>query len=153
FEMLNAGPGARCDDRATPPAGADPTRAAADALRARGLARGRTGIEARPLPPADFQTPKAAPPGADLAAADDAPPAAKAAKGPAEIAAPREAGRPTTPGMEAAPTAAAPGRPDNDVAAAAHAAMARAGSEPVRIEPIVSAGRRAGVPHSPFHRT
>jgi Xaa-Pro dipeptidase len=153
FEMLNARVGVWCDDRVSFPVGGDVIGAVAEALRARGLAGGPIGVEIQSLPMAQYRALQMALPDTALVAADDLVPEIKVVKSAAEIAYLREAGRLSTLGMEAALAAAAPGRTDNDLAAAAHNLMVRGGSEFPCIEPIVSAGARAGVPHSTFRRT
>jgi Xaa-Pro dipeptidase len=54
--------------------------------------------------------------------------------------------------MAAALAAVAEGATDNDVAAAASDAVIRAGAEHFAIVPIVTAGRRSGIPHTTFRR-
>ena len=78
----------------------------------------------------------------------------RAVKSPAEIAYVREAARFTDIGMQAALDAIAPGRTDNEVAAAAYQAMVNAGSEYVSIQPLVYTGHVAGMLHvMPRRRT
>jgi Xaa-Pro aminopeptidase len=65
----------------------------------------------------------------------------------------REAGRLTWIGVEAMIGAARPGATDNDVIAAAMAAMTAAGSELLSIDPMVMSGERCGwMPHLPYKR-
>jgi Xaa-Pro aminopeptidase len=73
-------------------------------------------------------------------------------KSPREIACHREAARITWAGIQAGLAAVAPGRTDNDVAAAAYDAMVRAGAEFLTIQPIVVSGRRVGWMHTHFRR-
>jgi len=73
-------------------------------------------------------------------------------KSPAEIEHLRQAGRITAMGLDAAIQAIAPGKSDNDVAAAAHEAMIRGGSEYLSIEPIVTTGHRSGLIHANHKR-
>jgi len=70
----------------------------------------------------------------------------------AELDMMREAARLTDLGMQAAVETARPGATDNDVAAAAFSAMTRAGSEWLSRDPIVTSGRRSGIPHSCYSR-
>jgi Xaa-Pro aminopeptidase len=91
-------------------------------------------------------------PAARLLPAGEILPVVKTRKSEAEIAYLREAGRLSTLGMEAALHACHAGSTDNDVAAAAYAAMVRGGSEFMCIEPIVTVGERAGIPHTSFRR-
>ena len=69
-----------------------------------------------------------------------------------EVARMRRSAEWTALGMRAAIDACAVGATENDVAAAAMAAMVRAGSEYFPIDPIVTSGYRAGVPHTTFER-
>jgi len=73
-------------------------------------------------------------------------------KSPAELDYARRACQIADKGVEAAFAAAAVGRTDNDVAAAAAAALFGAGSEYMCHSPIVSAGRRASIPHATHKR-
>lgn len=66
----------------------------------------------------------------------------------AELSAMRAAGAYTAAGLDAAVAAVAPGRTDNDLAAAIYQATIAAGSEVMPIDPMVVHGRRAG--HMPF---
>ncbi len=69
-----------------------------------------------------------------------------------EIERMRAAARLTALGMRAAQQACLPGANENDVAAAAMEAMVRAGSEYFPLDPIVTSGYRAGIPHTTFER-
>ena len=73
-------------------------------------------------------------------------------KSPAELAHLREAARITRAGMRAAIETIAPGKSENDVAAAAAQVMIEAGSEFFSIDPIVNAGHRTGYFHTTFKR-
>ena len=64
----------------------------------------------------------------------------------------REAARWTSAGMAAAMASVAEGRTDNEVAAEAYLAMIRAGSEYMCYAPIVTTGKRSGIPHSTHRR-
>lgn len=79
-------------------------------------------------------------------------PRVMAVKSHAEIKYLHEAGRITTAGMKAAIAEVAEGKTDNDIAAAASDVLIREGSEYQCYQPIVTVGRRAGIPHSTFHR-
>jgi Xaa-Pro aminopeptidase len=70
-----------------------------------------------------------------------------------ELAAMREAARISSLGMHAALDTVRLGATDNDVAAAAMAEVVRAGGEHFAIVPIVTSGRRSGIPHTTFRRT
>ena len=56
-------------------------------------------------------------------------------------------------GMRAGLAAVRPGASDNDLVAAMMEAAIRAGSEYMGMEPLVSTGRRTGVPHGTWRRT
>lgn len=79
-------------------------------------------------------------------------PAVAAIKSPAEIAHHRTAARISSAAMQAAIAAVREGATDNDIAAVAAERMLRAGSEYFCYQPIVTVGRRSGVPHSTFRR-
>jgi Xaa-Pro dipeptidase len=64
----------------------------------------------------------------------------------------RQAARYTEAGMRAGIEAVRAGSTDNDVAAAAAAAIFRSGSEGMSIAPIVTSGYRSGVAHTTFAR-
>jgi Xaa-Pro dipeptidase len=153
FEMLNARLASWCEQRATFPVGADPLEATCRALRERGLAGRRLGVETGVLTAAQYQALHEQLPKAEFVESGDLLPQLKVIKSPAEAAYLREAGVLTTQGMAAALAEVAASRTENDVAAAASEAIVRGGSEFPCIEPIVTAGARSGVPHSTFHRT
>jgi Xaa-Pro dipeptidase len=69
-----------------------------------------------------------------------------------EVARMRQSAQWTALGIRAAIDACRVGATENDVAAAAMAAMVKAGSEYFPIDPIVTSGFRAGVPHTTFER-
>ncbi|MDQ7829743.1 MAG: Xaa-Pro peptidase family protein [Armatimonadota bacterium] len=73
-------------------------------------------------------------------------------KSPREVEHMRRAARMTEAGMRAGLEACRPGATENDVAAAAMAALARAGSEYFPCDPIITSGYRAGIPHTSFER-
>jgi Xaa-Pro dipeptidase len=73
-------------------------------------------------------------------------------KSPLEIEHMRRAARMTEAGMRAGLEACRAGAMENDVAAAAMAALVRAGSEYFPCDPIVTSGYRAGIPHTSFER-
>jgi Xaa-Pro dipeptidase len=76
----------------------------------------------------------------------------RAVKSPPELAAIRRAGVYAQAGMAAALDACRAGASENDIAAAMMAAAIRAGSEAMAMEPLVSSGPRAGVPHATWRR-
>lgn len=124
-------------------------------LERQGLANKKLGIEIGPLtsmPPADYLRLKGILPQAALVDASNLVPWVRAIKSPAEIAYHRDAGRISSAGTQAAIDAARAGVTDNDVAAAAAERLYKEGSEYMCYQPIVTTGRRSGVPHSTFHR-
>jgi Xaa-Pro dipeptidase len=154
FEMLNARITAWTEDRVTfPVRGGDAIEATCAALRKRGLAKQRIGIQPSALTEERYHRIRKLLPGADLTDADDLMFPLKAVKSPAEIAYLRTAGRLTAEAMYAAIAEIAPGKTDNDVAARAYDVIARGGSEYMCIDPIVTVGERSGVPHTSFRRT
>ena len=75
-------------------------------------------------------------------------------KSPAEISYMRRAGEMSYIGLQAAIAEIAPGKTDNDLAAAAYAALVSAGSELMCIDPMILTGYRSGWgPHSMYKRT
>lgn len=76
----------------------------------------------------------------------------RAVKSEAELNYMRKAGIYTDIGVVAAENAVASGRTENDVAAAAFAALTAAGSEYTQLQPIVTSGWRSGIPHTTFQR-
>ena len=74
-------------------------------------------------------------------------------KTPADIACMRKAGELTWKGLQAAISVIAPGKTDNEVIAAAYAAMISAGSELMSIDPMIMTGHRTGwAPHAMYKR-
>jgi Xaa-Pro dipeptidase len=73
-------------------------------------------------------------------------------KSPLELEMLEEAARITDTGMRAGLEAIRPGASENDLVAAMMAASIQAGSEYMGMEPLVSSGPRAGVPHSTWRR-
>jgi Xaa-Pro aminopeptidase len=152
FEMLNAQLSSWCEKRETFPVGADPIETTCRALREYARGKGRLGVQLRQLTADQYRALRECLPELELVAADDLVAELKVIKSPAEIAYLREAARLTTRGMEVALAEAGPGKAENDLAAAASEVMIRGGSEFMCIDPIVTAGRRSGVPHSTFRR-
>lgn len=98
--------------------------------------------------PATVAAVRAALPGREWVDATLLIPGERLIKSDAELAAMRTAGAYTAAGLEAAVAAVAPGRTDNDLAAAIYQATIAAGSEVMPIDPMIVHGRRAG--HMPF---
>lgn len=112
------------------------------------------GLESRQreLTPYAYATICSAFPNAIMADASDIVFHLRAVKSPAEIAYMRKAGAYSVAGLLAAEAAIQEGVMDNEVAAAASAAMIRAGSEYFSIDPIIRAGDWHAVVHSSFRR-
>lgn len=152
FEMLNSRLSSWLTGGHTFPVGADPIVATCQVVQEHGFARGRIGVQLNALTAAQYRSLQEQLAEAELVAADDLLPKIKAIKSPAEIAYLRESARVSTLGVEAARAEAAVGKTENDLAAAALAAMVRGGSEFMCIDPFVTSGPRSGVPHSTFQR-
>ena len=76
----------------------------------------------------------------------------RAVKSPAELEAIRHAASYAQAGIVAAIAACRDGATENDVTAAMMAAAITAGSEAMAMEPLVSSGPRAGIPHATWRR-
>ncbi len=127
---------------------------AAGMLADRGVSRGRIGIDGAVWgATASFYAGLAhALPWAELVDSTDLLIELKRRKSAAEIAHIRSAARATQAAVEAATSTAAAGVSDGEVAGAAFAAMARAGSEYPCLSPIVTSGRRSGMLHTTHKR-
>ena len=135
----------------------DPARVLARILLEQGLGRARIGVEKRVARAAClsvhvYESLRAALPEATLRDASGLPERVKLVKSPQEVAYLRQAASFTDAGMRAALAAAAEGRSDNDVAAAAYQGMIGAGSEFLSIPAIVNCGRYSGISHSTHKR-
>ena len=133
---------------------ADPVEALVDLLRARGLAGGRVGIETGygALTVAQADRLRQQLPRVHWVDASGTIEAIRAVKSEEELQAMRQAARISSAGMRAAIAAVSVGATDNDVAAAAAAAVLHQGGEHFSIVPIVTSGRRSGIPHTSFRR-
>jgi Xaa-Pro dipeptidase len=127
---------------------------AARTLRDRGLARGRIGLEedALFLPVRAYRALESGVPDARIVDAERLVEAIRAVKSPAEIGYIRRAARAAEAGVRAALAAVAPGRTENDVAAAMYGAMLSAGSEYAGAPGFVAAGPRSAVGHATWER-
>src|SRR5437867_5215534 len=139
-----------------PPAG-EAGEVLAGRLADQGLQRARIGVEKRVARAAclsvhTYETLRAALPEAELVDASGLPERVKLVKSPREISYLRKAAAFTDAGIRAALGAAAEGRTDNDVAAAAYHAMMSAGSEFLSIPAIINAGAYTGISHSTHKR-
>lgn len=154
FEMHNASVTAWTDDRTGYGLTKDPIQATAGFLHDRGLADARLAIEeaARILSPRDCRRLCESLPGVAWQDAGEILREVRLIKSPAEIDMIRRAGHATSAGIRAALAAAAVGKTDNDMAAAACEAVLSAGSEYMCIDPIVTVGRRSGIPHTSHRR-
>jgi Xaa-Pro dipeptidase len=131
-----------------------PMQAVCDVLAELGAASGRVGLELRSMGVAarKYESLAGMLPEAELIDATGLVEAVKVIKTPLEVAHLRRSAAITDLGMQAAIGAVAEGSTDNDVAAAAYAAMISAGSEYLSLAPIVTVGRRAGIIHSTHRR-
>ena len=128
--------------------GVEPIGFMAGDLRRRGLGKGRTGIDTGSTH-TSFDVVQ------NLLDALDARPCkgivetVRLVKSPRELARVREAAAITDAGSRAALDAVEEGASDGEIAAAAQAALAAAGSEFCSLEAIICVGWRASAPHSP----
>ncbi|HZU16721.1 MAG TPA: Xaa-Pro peptidase family protein, partial [Candidatus Dormibacteraeota bacterium] len=132
----------------------DPLEVTAAMLREHGLERARIGVDERSpfLSVHAYRRLRQLLPEATLADGSGAVERARRIKSRLEIDCFRRAARYTHAGMRAALDAVGEGVHDNEVAAAAAAAMYRAGSEYVASGPTVTAGHRSGIAHTTFAR-
>ena len=155
FESHNASLDSWVEDVRTYGVMADPVNAIAEVLRERGLGSGVIGIEtgygAQTI--GQLARLQALLPSARFVPADGTIERLRAVKSSEELDALREAARISSIGMRAALDAVTPRGTDNDVAAAAMASVVSAGGEHFAIVPIVTSGRRSGIPHTTFRRT
>jgi Xaa-Pro dipeptidase len=154
FESHNAAIDAWVRDVRTYEVMADPIEALVALVRERGLGRARIGIETGygSLTVAQVDALRRRLPDVRWVDASGLIEAIRAVKSADELAALREAARISSAGMRAAIGAVHPGVTDNDVAAAAVSTVIAEGGEHFSIVPIVTAGRRSGVPHTSFRR-
>mgnify|MGYP001217774205 CR=1 FL=1 len=126
----------------------------ASLLERLGLDNGRIGVETKSWAVTAYlhKALEQALPVAKLIDASGLVEAIKVVKSETEIKYIREAGRITDLGVSAAIDAAAPGRTDNDVAAAAYEAMIGGGSEFMSVGICVLSGRRSGIIHASHKR-
>ncbi len=154
FESHNASLDSWVDDVRTYGVMDDPIVAIADLLRSRGLDGARIGIETgyNALTIGQHAALTAALPNVRLVPADGTIERLRMVKSAEELDALRAAARISSAGMQAALDAVRVGATDNDVAAAAVEAVVRGGGEHFAIVPIVTSGRRSGIPHTTFRR-
>ncbi len=154
FESHNASVDSWISDVRTYGVMDDPTDCFADAIVAAGLAGSRIGIETGygALTIDQLRRLTARLPEVDFADASGTVERLRAVKSAEELDVLREAARIASAGMRAALEAVSAGATDNDVAAAAAGTAIRAGGEHFAIVPIVTSGRRSGIPHTTFRR-
>jgi Xaa-Pro dipeptidase len=154
FESHNALLDSWVDDIVTYEVMADPIAALTTLLRSRGLAGGRLGFEAGygALTIDQMRRLRDALPDAEWVDASGTIERLRAVKSALELDALRAAARASSNGMAAALAAVREGATDNDVAAAAAEAVIATGGEHFAIVPIVTSGRRSGIPHTSFRR-
>ena len=154
FESHNALLDAFVSEVVTYPVMADPIAALAELLRSRGLGRGRVGFETGhgAMTVREAAALRRRLPEVEWVDASGTIERLRSIKSADELVAMRAAARTSSAGMAAALAAVAEGATDNDVAAAAAEAVIRAGGEHFSIVPIVTAGRRSGIPHTTFRR-
>lgn len=153
FEMPNAEATAWCADRVTCKVGDDPVELWARTIAERSGAKAHVGVEMKTLSVRQYARLSELLPEVSWSDESALLPNLMTIKSAAEIEPMRAAGRLSTLGMQASLDECAPGRTDNDLAAAAYNAMVRGGSEFMCVEPIVTVGNRSGIPHSTFRRT
>jgi Xaa-Pro dipeptidase len=131
----------------------DPPQALIGLLREMGLDRGRVGFDpsSPALPVRHYHALTSALPSLSLVPATPVE-HARVIKSDLEIACLRQSARYCEAGVGAALAAVRQGATDNEVAAAASAAILAAGSEYLTIDPIVTTGHRSGIAHTTFHR-
>ena len=132
--------------------GEDPAQALAAILRALGV--GRVAIETQGwfVAPKLLDRIRGALPDLEWSDGSGLAEGLRLVKSPAELDALRRAAAYAQAGMQAALTACRAGVSENEIAAEMTAAAIRAGSEGMAMEPLVSSGPRAGVPHATWRR-
>jgi Xaa-Pro aminopeptidase len=127
----------------------------AGALKARGLEKGRTGVQLRRpgIVPSVYGAVRDALPDATLIDASDLVMKVRMVKSDAEMDCLRRSGQITVAGMKASLAAVRAGVTDNEIAAAGTAEMVRSGSEFFSVQPIVTTGVRSAWGHQTYRRT
>ena len=131
----------------------DPVAVTQDILRGRNLLGRRVGVEADTpfLTPGRYDALSQVLP--NLINAYDLVKLVRLVKSPAEIGYVRQAARVTEAGMQAGLDAIGEGATDQDVARACYEEVIGRGSEYMCIDPIITTGRRSGIPHTTHKRT
>lgn len=132
----------------------DPVSVVVAAIREHGLGKDPIGVDEATgtLPPVVHRQIVHQLVGTEVRSCQGAVESARRVKSVVEIQACRVAARLTAIGMQAAVEASVPGSTENHVASAAAEAMTIAGSEWFANSPIVTAGRRSGIPHTTYAR-
>ena len=128
--------------------GVEPIRFVSEDLARRGLGKGRIGVDTGSTH-TSFEVVQGLLDALDALPCKGLVETVRLVKSPPELAYVREAAAITDAGSRAALDAVEEGASDWEIAAAAQAALAGAGSEFYSLEPIVCVGWRASAPHSP----
>ena len=154
FELHNALAGCWINDFVSFPCMEGQTGQLNDLIRARDLADRRIGVNRSDAAARDelcFLT-KDALPDAELVELPYLIESIKAIKSRAEIKYLRAAARLSSEAMSAAIAMTGQGKTDNDVAAVAYESVIAGGSEYMCLAPVVTVGRRSGIPHTTHRR-
>lgn len=154
FESHNARLGACISDIVTHDLNADYIAATRDLIASRGWTGRRLGLEFHSpgLRVSDYRRLTESLPGCCWVDGSGLLEEVKTVKSELELGHLRLAAQWSSLGMQAATAAVAEGATDNDVAVAAYQALVAAGSEYMCYAPIVTSGRRSGIPHSTHQR-
>jgi Xaa-Pro aminopeptidase len=154
FESHNASVSSWIEDIVTYPVGGDPVQTTQQLLLDHSLADKKLGIELSSpgLKVVEYLRLTELLPSAEWVDVSDLMAAVKLIKSPAEINIIRQAAKLSSMGMNAAIEAAAEGVTDNAIAAAAYQTLIGHGSEYMCYDPIVTVGRRSGIPHTTHRR-
>ena len=154
FESFNALVSSWVEDVVTYPWAGDPGGALIDVLRHRGWSEARLGWEHHQHGGAYESFRRAAESvGESWSYVHGLVDGVRARKSAAEIAAVRSAGLITPHGFAAAAAELRPDAPDTAVASVIYRELVGRGSERMSIQPIVTAGRNSGIPHTTFGRS
>ncbi len=154
FEIHNAKISSWTQDNASYALGTDHIEAIRKLLLERGLADKRLGVEQNhhSLTISDYIRLRELLPQATFVDATGIVEAIRRIKSSAELSYMRRAAELSSAGVKAAVEVAAEGKTDNDLVAAGYHAMISGGSEYFGLAPIVTVGKRSGIPHSTFCR-
>ena len=154
FESFNALVSSWVEDVVTYPWAGDPGSVLIDVLRHRGWSKARLGWEHHQHGGAYESFQRAAESvGESWSYVHGLLDGVRARKSAAEIAAVRSAGLITPHGFDAAAAELRPNAPDTAVASVIYRELVGRGSERMSIQPIVTAGRNSGIPHTTFGRS